>query len=96
MKANLHPNYNPEAVATCACGNKLTVGSTQAALEVVVCSNCHPFYTGAQTFADTQGRIEQFRARQKGAKADLKKKSKTGAGEVELAPKSLREMLTTK
>lgn len=62
------------------------------ALEVAVCSNCHPFYTGAQTFLDTQGRIEKFKSRQKEAKPGAKK-SKGGNAGPELEPKSLKEML---
>ena len=39
-------------------------------LHVTICSNCHPFYTGAQKFLDTAGRIEKFQKRyKKGAKA---------------------------
>ena len=30
-------------------------------LEVEICSNCHPFYTGKQRFVDTAGRIDRFR-----------------------------------
>jgi len=30
-------------------------------LEVEICSNCHPFFTGKQRFVDTAGRIDRFR-----------------------------------
>ncbi len=94
MKQTLHPKYHTDAVVSCACGNKVVTGSTKPTLEVAVCSNCHPFYTGAQTFVDTQGRIEQFRAKQKGAKTSAKKTRVIEA--PQLASKSLKEMLQTK
>jgi large subunit ribosomal protein L31 len=30
-------------------------------LQVEVCSQCHPFYTGKQKLVDTAGRVEKFR-----------------------------------
>ena len=30
-------------------------------LQVEVCSNCHPFYTGKQKIVDTAGRVDKFR-----------------------------------
>lgn len=94
MKADIHPQYHTDAVITCACGNQIVTGSTKRALEVMVCSNCHPFYTGAQTFVDTQGRIEQFRAKQKSATAGPRKAKVNKTTQLE--PKSLKEMLSTK
>lgn len=61
----------------CACGHNFTVGSTREFLEVEVCSNCHPFYTGKEKLMDTQGRVDKFR--KKLAKKETlatKKKSK--------------------
>jgi large subunit ribosomal protein L31 len=31
------------------------------ALNIEVCSLCHPFYTGKQKIVDTAGRVEKFR-----------------------------------
>ncbi|MFB6225077.1 MAG: 50S ribosomal protein L31 [Candidatus Paceibacteria bacterium] len=62
MKSNIHPQYH-QATITCACGNTFEVGSTQKELFVEVCSQCHPFYTGAESLVDTAGRVEQFRRR---------------------------------
>ena len=64
MKANIHPNWYPEAKVTCACGNKFTLGATQESFEVDVCSACHPFYTGQMKYLDTKGRVEAFQAKQ--------------------------------
>ena len=59
MKANIHPEYK-EATVTCACGNTFTTGSVKDELKVEVCSECHPFYTGNQKFAERGGRFERF------------------------------------
>lgn len=67
MQAKVHPKWYPEARATCACGNTFTVGSTLPEIHVEVCSNCHPFFTGKMKYIDTKGRVDKFRARQKGA-----------------------------
>ena len=69
MKQNRHPELH-ELTARCACGNAFNTSSTAPELHVTICSNCHPFYTGAQKFLDTAGRIEKFQKRyKKGAKA---------------------------
>jgi len=59
MKKDIHPQVN-EITARCACGNAFQTRSTATELRVTLCSNCHPFYTGAQKFVDTAGRIEKF------------------------------------
>jgi large subunit ribosomal protein L31 len=73
MKAETHPTYFPEAKITCACGKVFTIGSTKEKLEVEICSNCHPFYTGNEKILDAAGRVEKFKARRAAATA---KKSK--------------------
>ncbi len=61
MKADIHPDYN-EITVTCSCGNKFETRSTNSkALNIEVCSQCHPFYTGKQKIVDTAGRVEKFR-----------------------------------
>lgn len=60
MKQGIHPEYY-EAKVVCACGNTFEVGSTKEELRVEVCSECHPFYTGRQKFAERGGRIEKFK-----------------------------------
>jgi large subunit ribosomal protein L31 len=61
MKAGIHPEYKLIAV-TCTCGNKFETRSTIGQdLQVEVCSNCHPFYTGKQKIVDTGGRVDKFR-----------------------------------
>ena len=59
MKPGIHPDYHPVTVH-CACGNTFTTRSTSAKINVDICSNCHPFFTGKQKFVDTAGRVERF------------------------------------
>ena len=61
MKAGIHPEYK-DITVTCTCGNKFQTRSTIGQdLQVEVCSNCHPFYTGKQKIVDTGGRVDKFR-----------------------------------
>ena len=63
MKADIHPAYS-EITVTCSCGNSFVTRSTVGKdLQVGVCSNCHPFYTGKQKIVDTGGRVDKFRQR---------------------------------
>ena len=62
MKQGIHPNY-VECTVTCGCGNSFKTRSTRPAINVEVCSNCHPFYTGKQKLVDTGGRVERFQRR---------------------------------
>lgn len=63
MKAGIHPEYKDTTV-TCSCGNTFVTRSTLGHdLQIEVCSNCHPFYTGKQKIMDTAGRVEKFRQR---------------------------------
>jgi large subunit ribosomal protein L31 len=69
MKDNLHPEYYPEAVVRCACGNSWTTGSTQPEVRTDVCSACHPFFTGEQRIVDSEGRVDRFYRRLRQAQA---------------------------
>jgi len=99
MKADIHPQWY-QATVTCACGNTFMVGSTKAAINVDICSKCHPFFTGEMRFVDTMGRVERFQKKQAAmASAPASKKAqkllKKRQEEEEEAkrPKSLKEML---
>lgn len=76
MKKEIHPQYYPKSKTKCICGHVFTVGSTQPEINVEICSNCHPFYTGKDKIIDTAGRVERFKKRlQKTAvKKPVKKK----------------------
>ncbi len=61
MKKDIHPKVH-QAVIRCACGNEVQAISTKGkVVDVEICSNCHPFFTGKQRFVDTAGRIDRFR-----------------------------------
>ncbi|MBP6217909.1 MAG: 50S ribosomal protein L31 [Oligoflexales bacterium] len=59
MKENIHPRYELTPVV-CACGHKFETRSTLKEINVEICSNCHPFFTGKQKLIDSAGRIEKF------------------------------------
>ena len=62
MKTDIHPKtYN--TVVKCACGATFEAISTKPEINVDICSNCHPFYTGKQKLVDTGGRIDKFNKR---------------------------------
>ncbi len=62
MKKDIHPTTNA-IKATCACGASYDVASTSQKIEVEICAQCHPFYTGQEKIVDTAGRVEKFKAR---------------------------------
>lgn len=102
MKANIHPQWYPDAKVTCACGNTFTVGSTKPEIRVEVCSVCHPFFTGQLKYVDTAGQVEKFQKKQqtglaKAAQQAAKKaKKQQKLTEEKEGPKSLKEMLLGK
>ena len=63
MKKDIHPKYYPKAKVKCICGNTFTIGSTKPKINIEICSNCHPFYTGKDKIIDTAGRVERFKKR---------------------------------
>ncbi len=95
MKQDIHPEYYPEAAVKCACGNTFTVGATVPEMEVEVCAECHPFYTGVERLVDSEGRVERFERMRTQADQDAgkPKKKKKKYEEKDEAPKSLKEML---
>ena len=65
MKADIHPAYG-EITVKCACGNTFKTKSTLGEdLNVEICSECHPFYTGKQKIVDTAGRVGKFKDKYK-------------------------------
>ena len=62
MKEGIHPDYKQTTIK-CACGAVIETGSTKENINVEICSNCHPFYTGKAKFIDAAGRVEQFNKR---------------------------------
>jgi len=61
MKDGIHPKAYM-ATIRCSCGYEVQTKSTRGEnIDVDICSQCHPFYTGKQRFVDTAGRIDRFR-----------------------------------
>lgn len=77
MKKDIHPKYYPKVKIKCACGAVFEISSTSPEMEVEICSQCHPFYTGKERIIKT-GQVEKFKERlaKKEKKLGLKAKSK--------------------
>jgi len=69
MKQGLHPTWQHDMVVTCSCGNTFTTGGAKAAMQVDICSACHPFFTGEMKFVDRQGRVDKFLKQRQAAEA---------------------------
>ena len=66
MKDAIHPEYK-EIKVSCSCGHNFMTRSTVGHdLQIEVCSQCHPFYTGKQKVLDTGGRVDKFKKRYAG------------------------------
>ena len=75
MKTGLHPQVYETTVHCNSCNTTFTTHTTVKDIEVEICSNCHPFYTGKQKLIDTAGRVDKFKARQ----AEATKRAETKA-----------------
>lgn len=96
MKTDIHPQYYTDATIVCAnCKKEFKLGNTQESIQVEVCSNCHPFYTGKKMLLDTEGRVDKFQQKRAAAKPIVKKdrKKKTLEEKVneELSAQLLKE-----
>jgi len=60
MKKKIHPKYE-EVTVTCGCGATWKTRSTAKKLNIEICSNCHPFYSGKQKITDVEDRVEKFK-----------------------------------
>ena len=85
MKKEIHPSIKPVTV-TCACGHVFEALSVRDAIQVEICSSCHPFFTGKKRVVDTAGRIERFRKRAEASSAGYGQKAKP----KKAAPKKVR------
>ena len=76
MKKDIHPPFQ-KAIVHCACGNEFETVSTIKEINVEICSQCHPLFTGQQKILDSTGRVERFRRKyQKYVKQDRGAKTK--------------------
>jgi large subunit ribosomal protein L31 len=89
MKTDIHPTYDLVTVH-CSCGNEFQTRSTKGDINVEICAECHPFYTGKQKLMDTGGRVERFRRRaaqaEAAARASADKASAKKAAATPVAP----------
>lgn len=70
MKQGIHPsNWQHDCVVTCSCGNTFVTGGSKKAVQVDICSACHPFFTGEMRFVDRQGRVDKFQKKMQAAAA---------------------------
>jgi large subunit ribosomal protein L31 len=74
MQKEIHPKYDIKTKAICACGAIFEVGSTMGEINIEICSNCHPFYTGNEKIMDTAGRVDRFKKRSAATAAKKAKK----------------------
>lgn len=88
MKKKIHPKFYDDAKITCSCGAVLTTGATQEKMEIEICSQCHPFYTGKKKTLDTTGRVDRFKklAEKAEAKKEAAKKARVAKKETEKKP----------
>lgn len=104
MKKEIHPKYNQIKVV-CSCGNEFVTGSTLDVdtINVELCSQCHPFYTGEQKIVDTDNLVKKYeekvaKAKKMGFKDKKAKMAERKAKKEELAAKqektlTLKDML---
>jgi large subunit ribosomal protein L31 len=94
MRENIHPAY-PNAKVHCACGAAWETRSTSGDLQLDICSNCHPFFTGKQKLMDTAGRIDRFNKKYanapKGGEAPAKKEAAPAPKAAPKADKPAKE-----
>lgn len=60
MKKGIHPEMHDVTARCTSCGYSFETSTTVTELKGTLCSHCHPFFTGAQKFVDTAGRIDKF------------------------------------
>lgn len=101
MQTAIHPEIF-ETKVTCACGNTFTFAGTKPELEVEVCSECHPFYTGQMKFLDAAGRVDKFKNKLKAANKNHLSKSERRAlkkqkriDEESSRPETLKDLKTS-
>jgi large subunit ribosomal protein L31 len=69
MKTAIHPETTTATVSCSGCGTTFETRSTQSSIQVEVCSQCHPAYTGVERTVSRGSRIERFERRRAAASA---------------------------
>ena len=69
MKSTIHPKTYQITVTCNSCSTSFaTSSSNDGSINIDVCSNCHPFFTGTQKIVDVANKARDFENRQKAAK----------------------------
>jgi large subunit ribosomal protein L31 len=63
MNTEIQPQLTTTIVSCSNCGTTFETRSTRATIEVEVCSQCHPVYTGLERTVSRGSRIERFERR---------------------------------
>ena len=92
MKKNIHPEYKEVVFLDMSTGKKFLCrsaartsertdfeGASYPLLKVSISSDSHPFYTGDQTFVDTEGRVDKFKKKYAEGTSSGKKSADLGA-----------------
>jgi large subunit ribosomal protein L31 len=69
MRRTTHPELVLATVTCSGCGTTFETRSTRPAIQVEVCSVCHPAYTGVERTVHRGSRIERFERRRAAARA---------------------------
>ena len=92
MKENTHPEYKEVVFLDMSTGKKFLCrsaaqpsettdfeGAAYPVVKVSISSDSHPFYTGDQTFVDTEGRVDKFKKKYAQGVSSGKKSAEAGA-----------------
>ncbi len=94
MKTDIHPTTYT-ATITCACGSSFATISTKESIQVEICSQCHPFFTGKQKIVDSARRVEKFQEREQ-KHGDVKKERKYRSKKEKHAARQQKKAKKTK
>jgi large subunit ribosomal protein L31 len=69
MKTAIHPENRLTTVTCSSCGTTFETRSTRPSIQIEICSECHPAYTGTERAVHRSSRIERFERRRAAARA---------------------------
>ena len=69
MRTGIHPELTTTTVTCSNCGTTFETRSPRESIQVEVCSQCHPAYTGEERTVNRGSRIERFERRRARATA---------------------------
>jgi len=109
MKTGIHPTLNHVVFVDSTTGAEFATLSTLSSdktkkingvdhfvITVDISSSTHPFYTGKNTFVDTAGRVDKFRARMEAAKKKQELALAARENKVKKMTESPEEVITRK